>query len=215
MNTEELKKMTAQERKELFKQLEAEEKQERVAKRETYETLRSELLKQVESRLQTLTEEVADFKLWLDGECRAFKQVMNEYGQLRSEEQRSFTIVSKDFKLEVLSHKVKGFDERANIAANRLTEYLKGYIQRTESGKNDPMYQLAMTLLEKDKAGNFDYKSISKLYTLEDKFDSEYSEIMHLFKESNIIQGTSLNYYFSRLDENGVWRKIEPSFCRL
>ena len=31
--------------------------------------------------------------------------------------------------------------------------------------------------------GDLDYKSISKLYELEDKFDEEYADIMRLFKD--------------------------------
>lgn len=72
-----------------------------------------------------------------------------------------------------------------------------------------------MSLLEKKNACDFDYKMLSKLYQYEDIFDDEYSEIMNLFKESHIVQGTALNYYFYELDKNGTWRKIEPSFCRL
>ena len=77
------------------------------------------------------------------------------------------------------------------------------------------MYQLAMTLLERNKQGNLDYKSISKLYEMEGKFDEEYTEIMNLFRESNVVQRTALNYYFSKRDKDGVWRRLEPSFCRL
>ena len=77
------------------------------------------------------------------------------------------------------------------------------------------MYQLAMTLLERNKQGDLDYKSISKLYELESRFDAEYAEIMQLFKESNVVYKTATNYYFYKRDLNGVWRRIEPSFCRL
>ena len=42
------------------------------------------------------------------------------------------------------------------------------------------MYQLAMSLLERNRQGDLDYKSISKLYELEDKFDDEYKGIMEL-----------------------------------
>ena len=94
-------------------------------------------------------------------------------------------------------------------------KYLQEYAKKTDKGTADPMYQLAMTLLERNKAGDLDYKSISKLYALEDKFDSEYAEIMTLFKESNVVQKTALNYYFFQLNDKGVWTKIEPSFCRL
>ena len=94
------------------------------------------------------------------------------------------------------------------MAADRLIDYLKRYMQNSEKGSDDPMYQMAMTLLERNKMGDLDYKSISKLYELEDKFDEEYADIMRLFKEAN--------YYFSRRNpENGVWTRIEPSFCRL
>ena len=110
---------------------------------------------------------------------------------------------------------MKGFDERANMAAERLVDYLKRYVQQTEKGTDDPMYQLAMTLLERNKSGDLDYKSISKLYDLESRFDQEYAEIMQLFKESNVVQRNAQNFYFHRRDDVGVWRKVEPSFCRM
>ena len=130
--------------------------------------------------------------------------------------QQSYSISTEDFKLEVKSNKIKKFDERADMAAERLIEYLKGYMERSQNGTDDPMYQMAMTLLERNKQGDLDYKSISKLYELEDKFDEEYTEIMRLFKESNVVQTQALNYYFSERDpDTGVWHRIEPSFCRL
>ena len=114
------------------------------------------------------------------------------------------------------SNTVKGFDERADLAAERLIDYLKRYMKQSEKGADDPMYQMAMTLLERNKAGDLDYKSISKLYELEDKFDSEYAEIMRLFKEANVVQKNAINYYFSKRNpETNVWQRIEPSFCRM
>ena len=145
---------------------------------------------------------VTGFRGWLEKEADAFTKVMKEYGQVKSDEQRSYTITDGDFRLEVKSNKVKGFDERADMAADRLIDYLKRYMQNSEKGSDDPMYQMAMTLLE--------------LYELEDKFDEEYADIMRLFKEANVVQRNATNYYFSRRNpENGVWTRIEPSFCRL
>jgi len=119
------------------------------------------------------------------------------------------------FRAALLEH-FGGFDERADLAAERLIDYLKRYMKKSEKGADDPMYQMAMTLLERNKAGDLDYKSISKLYELEDKFDSEYGEIMSLFKEANVVQKNAVNYYFSKRNpETNVWRRIEPSFCRM
>ena len=215
-NLELLKSMSKEQRAALLAQLQSEAQNDRVAKRESYEALRAEFMYDVLTRVNDVEQTVSGFKKWLDGETSAFTKVMREYGAVKNEGQQSYTITDGDFKLEVKFNKVKGFDERADLAAERLVDYLKRYMAASEKGVEDPMYQMAMTLLERNKTGDLDYKSISKLYELEDKFDGEYAEIMQLFKEANVVQNTATNYYFSKRDpENGVWSRIEPSFCRL
>lgn len=215
-NLELVKNLTKEQRAELLAQLQNEVKNDRMAKRESYEGLRSQFMHDVFSKVEKVESEVSGFKKWLDGETSAFTKMMREYGAVKNDGQQSYTITDGDLKLEVKFNKVKGFDERADLAAERLVDYLKRYMQASENGVEDPMYQMAMTLLERNKTGDLDYKSISKLYELEDKFDSEYAEIMHLFKEANVVQNTATNYYFSKRNpETGVWHKIEPSFCRL
>ena len=215
-NLELLKGMSKEQRAALLAQLQNEANNDRVAKRETYEALRGEFMYDVLTRVNDVEQTVSGFKKWLDGEVTAFTKVMREYGAVKNDGQQSYTITDGDFKLEVKFNKVKGFDERADLAAERLVDYLKRYMAASEKGVEDPMYQMAMTLLERNKTGDLDYKSISKLYELEDRFDEEYAEIMRLFKEANVVQTTATNYYFSKRNpENGVWTRIEPSFCRL
>lgn len=197
-----LKELSAKERKELLKQLQQEEKEDQRSRREAYETLRHQFTFDVESKLMPIVNNVQGFYDWIVGESEAFRNVMRDYGQLRrGEEQSSFTVVDENFKLEVKSNKVKSFDERADLAAERLINYLKDYVGRTDKGVDDPMYQLAMTLLERNKQGDLDYKSISKLYELESRFDTEYADIMQLFKESNVVYKTATNYYFLLLSD--------------
>lgn len=208
--------LSKEERAELLHALQKQEKEDSINRREAYETLRHQFAFDVESKLMPVVNNVAGFREWLESESGAFRNVMRDYGQLRrGEEQASFSVVDGNFKLEVKSNKVKSFDERADMAAERLINYLKDYVGRTDKGVDDPMYQLAMTLLERNKQGDLDYKSISKLYELESRFDEEYAAIMQLFKESNVVYKTAVNYYFYKRDENGVWRRVEPSFCRL
>ena len=215
-NLELLKGMSKEQRAALLAQLQNEANNDRVAKRETYEALRGQFMNDVLTRVNDVEQTVSGFKKWLDGETSAFTKVMREYGAVKNEGQQSYTITDGDFKLEVKFNKVKGFDERADLAAERLVDYLKRYMAASEKGVEAPMYQMAMTLLERNKTGDLDYKSISKLYELEDKFDEEYAEIMQLFKEANVVQNTATNYYFSKCNaETGVWTRIEPSFCRL
>lgn len=216
-NPIDLSQMTAEEKKALLAQLNADANESRQAKRDAYEGLRAEFMHRVEEFLVNVTADVKGFKQWLEKESEGFISVMRDYGQLKNADQRNYTITDGDFRLQVASNSVKGFDERADMAAERLVAYLKNYMQKSEKGQEDPMYQLAMTLLERNQRGDLDYKSISKLYELEDKFgDQEYKDIMMLFKESNVVQKTAVNYYFFRRHkETGVWMRIEPSFCRL
>lgn len=216
-NPIDLSQMTAEEKKALLAQLNADASESRQAKRDAYEALRAEFMHRVEEFLVNVTADVKGFKGWLEKESEGFISVMRDYGQLKNADQRNYTITDGDFRLQVASNSVKGFDERADMAAERLVAYLKDYMKKSEKGYEDPMYQLAMTLLERNQRGDLDYKSISKLYELEDKFgDQEYKDIMLLFKESNVVQKTAVNYYFFRRHkETGVWMRIEPSFCRL
>lgn len=216
-NPIDLSQMTAEEKKALLAQLNADANESRQAKRDAYEGLRAEFMHRVEEFLVNVTADVKGFKQWLEKESEGFISVMRDYGQLKNADQRNYTITDGDFRLQVASNSVKGFDERADMAAERLVTYLKNYMQKSEKGQEDPMYQLAMTLLERNQRGDLDYKSISKLYELEDRFgDQEYKDIMTLFKESNVVQKTAVNYYFFRRHkETGVWMRIEPSFCRL
>lgn len=213
MNLSELSK---EEKAKLLSQLREEEKTESQNRREAYEAIRHQFVFDVECKLMPIVNDVQVFREWIGQDSEAFRTVMRDYGQLRrGEEQSSYSVVDGDFKLEVKNNKVKSFDERADLAAERLVNYLKTYVGRTDKGVDDPMYQLAMTLLERNKQGDLDYKSISKLYELESRFDSEYGDIMQLFKESNVVYKTAINYYFYKRDSNSVWRRIEPSFCRL
>lgn len=214
--TEELlKQLSPEERAELLKELNAQSKQEKVDKRNAYEKLRGDFMTDVKAQVKSVVDIVKGFKDWLDKESEGFREVMQEYGQLRSDNQQGFTVVEGNFKLKVTFNKVKTFDERADMAAQKLIDYLSRYIKNSEKGADDPIYQLAMSLLERNRQGQLDYKSISKLYELEDKFDEEYLEIMDLFRESNVVMATAVNYYFYERDKENVWRKVEPSFCRM
>ena len=217
MTTEDiLKGLSAEQQEELLRTLTAQQQQSELDKRNAYESIRTSFGRNVKDEVVRVALSVKKFRDWLDKESEGFKEVMAEYGKLRSKEQRGYTLVVDDFKLEVKSQDVKGFDERAELAAQRLMECLGAYIDKSEKGEDDPMYQLCMNLLERNRNGKFNYTSISKLYQLEGKFnDEEYTSIMNLFRESNVTKETVVSYYFSQKGEDGVWRKIEPSFCRL
>lgn len=185
-------------------------------RREAYESLRKDYVKSIQNQVLKMSGDIRQLFDFVVKESEAFYEVMKEYGQLRRDGQLSYQIADTEFRIEVKTNKVKKFDERADIAATRLIKFLEKWIEDSQKGTNDPMYQLGMTLLERNQQGDLDYKSISKLYQLESDFnDTEYSAIMQLFKESNIVEGTATNFYFHQKDEREVWRRVEISFNRL
>lgn len=201
---------------ELLAKKKAEEQQAANSRREAYEAMKADFVVRVIDRTRQMVGSTRDFFRFIVDETGAFYEIMKEYGSLRRKGQEGYVATWENLRVEKKSCKVKRFDERADIAAVRLIEFLRKWIEEREAGSDDPMYQLAMTLLERNKYGDLDYKSISKLYDLEAKFNSqEYSEIVQLFKESNVTEATAFNYYFFERDELGVWRRLEPSFNRM
>lgn len=200
----------------LKKKKHEEERQASLIKRQAYEGIRAEMVQEVATKVIAVVEEVKGLHEFITSTTTTFREILAEYGQLRTPNQLSFTVKEDNFKIEVKSCKVKHFDERADVAASRLIDFLLDWVRQTPEGTENLMFQLAMTLLERNKYGDLDYKSISKLYEMEERFGSdEYTSIMKLFRESNIVEGTAINYYFHRKDSLGVWRKLEPSFNRL
>ena len=129
-----LKGLSPEQRRQLLAQLQDEEKQNRQARRESYEALRGDFMRDVFHRVEGIVEDVSAFKKWIDGESESFKKVMAEYGQTRNDDQNSFTVVDGDLKLEIRSNKVKTFDERADLAADRLIDYLRDYALKSDKG---------------------------------------------------------------------------------
>ena len=77
-NLELVKNLTKEQRAELLAQLQNEVKNDRMAKRESYEGLRSQFMHDVFSKVEKVESEVSGFKKWLDGETSAFTKMMRE-----------------------------------------------------------------------------------------------------------------------------------------
>lgn len=208
--------LSPEERKALLQDLTEHDEKENAANKKAYESLRTDFIARVKSRFNGYVAAGKDFKQWLRQESEAYFEVLRQYGKLKRADQIGFVISDADFKLQVKGSKVKGFDERADIAEKRLVEFLDEWIKNSEKGTNDPMYKLALMMIRRNEAGDLDYKSISNLYELESDFNSpEYSEIMRLFKESNTVEATAIHFYFETKDKYNTWRKVEPSFNRM
>jgi hypothetical protein len=215
MDAIDISKMTQAEQDKLFLELQEKRRNERNSNREAYEGLKENFMIEVMNRVDVQAEFTRVFHNYLINETEVFREIMAEYGMINTR-QMSFTLIYEDFKFEAKTNKVKRFDERADMAAQRLIAFLKEWVKGREKGTEDPMYQLAMMAIERNAKGDMDYKQVSNLYKLETGFNNpEYTAIMELFRESHIIEGTSTNFYFYKRTNLGVWKKTEISFNRM
>ena len=209
-------KLSEKEREELLSRLSAEKKRKEAAKRKNYQKMRNKFIASTEKRVRKYVRDGMELKRWLQDEAKSFYDAMKGYGELKRDEQLGFTVGNDNFRIQVKGNRVKRFDERADIAEKRLIDYLNRWIQSKGEGERNPVYTLAMSLLQRNEAGDLDYKSISRLYELEQEFnDTEYTSIMQLFRESNIVEGTVVRFYFEEKDEMNRWKRIEPSFNQM
>ena len=209
-------KLSEKEREELLSRLSAEKKLKEAAKRKNYQKMRNRFIASTEKRVRKYVKEGMALKKWLHDEADTFYNAMKGYGELKRDEQLGFTVGNDNFRIQVKGNRVKRFDERADIAEKRLIDYLNRWIQSKGEGERNPVYKLAMSLLQRNEAGDLDYKSVSRLYELEQDFnDTEYTSIMQLFRESNIVEGTVVRFYFEEKDEMNRRKRIEPSFNQM
>lgn len=209
-------KLTEKERDALLIKLSAKKKQDAINRKRNYQKARVRFITSVERRLRKYVKDGKAFKEWLRVEAETYYNMLKDYGELKREEQLGFTVNSENFRIQVKGNRVKRFDERADIAVKRLMDYLDGWIKRSGNGDGNPLYKLAMSLLQRNEYGDLDYKSISRLYELEGDFnDPEYSEIMQLFRESNTVEGNVIRFYFEERDELNRWKRLEPSFNQM
>lgn len=217
-STIDINKLSATEQADLLRQLTEKTREEQRNRKDAYESIKAQYLVDVKARLMRHVQDCRDFKTWLRGESETFMKMLHEYGQLKRDEQLGFSVKDDDFKVIMKGNRVKGFDERADVAEKRLVDFLNGWIATRDegNGKKNPMYKLAMSMIQRNEAGDLDYKSISQLYELEADFDDpEYSDIIALFKESHCVEGTVIQFYFERKDKYNRWTKVEPSFNKM
>ena len=190
--------------------------EEETTRRKNYQKMRTRFISSVEKRLRKYVKDGQAFKSWLRDEAESYYKALKEYGELKRDEQLGFTVNNDTFRIQVKGNRVKRFDERADIAEKRLIDYLSKWIKQRGDGERNPIYKLAMSLLQRNEYGDLDYKSISRLYELEEDFnDTEYTEIMQLFRESNTVEGNVIRFYFEEKDELNKWKRIEPSFNQI
>ncbi|MEM7372789.1 MAG: DUF3164 family protein [Bacteroidota bacterium] len=216
--TIDLGKFSPEELAALRQQLDQQEEKERKkteAKRQEYEQAKSNLVESLISEAQAANEALNHFKTDVAMALDEFHAKLLKYGDVKAEGKGNYTLfnTSKTMKVEVSNDIKYGFDERATLAAQKITEFLKSTVKK----KDKTIFELIIDLIQKDeKTGRFDPRKITKLYKYEDKFkDDNWTSAIRLFKESYQALDSARYFRFYQKDSQGKFKAIVLQFSSL
>ncbi len=212
-----LNELSAEQLLELEQQIEARKKQERTAKikaREAYEANRDALVADLVKEAKQLNEKMAMFKSRAIRFMEEFKEMANEYGDIKSSSKGGFSL-RHSVTQEMVSfdrNATPEYDERAASAEELLKEFLEDTIKT----RDVPTYRTITALMAKNKAGDFTPSRIGALLTVRDNYtDSRWVKAMELFEESFRVRDISYNVSFFAKDGMGKDQPIKLTFASL
>jgi hypothetical protein len=141
-------------------------------------------------------------------------QKRNEYAGANARSFGGFTIThgSEPFRIRRKYQSKPQWDERAEMGEQLLKEFLADAVKKRDQN----LYEILISFLEKNQDGHYEYSRIMNLYQHADKFtDERWVKALRLFKES--FNNTFTRFYFEaeRQDATGKWVKIETNFSNI
>jgi len=205
---------TIEELEAMLEKRKAAEKERLASARKAYENTRERLLATLCVSACNLQEQLSEFKRESFEALQLFREQMLAYGDLRNgtSNKGNFEVKNEHFKIQFSSHILKRFDERAELAEEKLKTFLKTFVKK----RDKEVFELVNALLERnEKNGDFDINLINRLYQLEDRFDDEnWRDGIRLFKESYSPSGTAQYARFYTKDEAGKWEQVPLDFSK-
>lgn len=182
--------------------------------RTKYETFRDATIEQLVQKATELSAEIVAFKQQSSlAVAELYKQAI-EYGTANPDNQGNATFKTKSLGMGVKfsTRKIMEYDERAEQATALIRDFLSDKVKR----KDKAIYDLVISLIEKDQDGKLSPANIQKLYLHEDKFDDErWTKALELYKESYVLRDTCPYISFMHTDKQGKWVAIPLSFSKV
>lgn len=212
MSTEVLENLTDEELEQLLEKRRKAKQREELARRKKYEQDREDLINDLMLAADNIHQMLSQFKSDSFNRIDQFAERMQEYGDVSGNSKGGFSLENAEgtMKVKYSSQTKKGFDERADMAEQKL----KSFLERFVKVRNKETYKLVLQLLERTNSGDFDDKLIMKLWNMENDFDDQdWRDAIKLFKESYNPRATTKYMNFYRRDDKGAWRLINLNFA--
>lgn len=200
---------------ELLKERKAEETAAAQAAKEAYEKKKESLINSMGIKACELTSELAAAKTLFFTELENFRSTLLAYGEIKGGENNkgNFELKNQNFKVQFSSALKKEFDERAELAEEKLKSFLQGFVKK----RDQKLYKVILGLLERNSVtGQLDINNINRLYKLENEFDDEnWHDCIRLFKEAYNPTTTSRYIRIYKANPNNGWDLLNLNFSSI
>lgn len=213
--TKSVDEMSTEELSALLKEKKKQESKQRESLRTQYEKDRDEIIKTLTTKAQAASKGLAELKELAMRLLPEFRQRMLDYGSIRNGKKNkgTFEIKNELMKITFTSHVNKTFDERAEMAEQKLKDFLATTVKKRDIKLHDMILSL---LSRNERTGDFDISLINRLYKMEDQFDDpNWVDAIRLFKESYSPTGTAQYVRFWVKGESGGWEAVLLDFAKI
>jgi len=203
-------KLTDEQLDAIVKQRATEKQKALAAKREDYERFREHIVVSAVNGALQMQDILTVGHSDMISDMLTFREMMQEFGDLRKNSLGGFTLKSNDdtMKVSLKIRNIGEFDERADIAEG----HIKDFFERTLKQADPNSFDMLMSLLERKK-GKLEYSRVMKILKYEDRYEDEgWKKGCELLKDSYKNVDTKPYLEFEKKDENGVWQPINLNF---
>ena len=93
---------------------------------------------------------------------------------------------------------------------------IKEFLHDTVKKRDIKLFDILISFLEKNKAGDLEYNRVFSLLQHEDKFDDpRWVEGLKMLKESYSVRMRGYGYEFKQLDGEGKWDNLVLNFSSI
>lgn len=187
-------------------------KAEKAKREKAYLSAKNQLVNELVHNAQGLNEILREFKEKSFERLKEHYERMKEFGDVRSNNKGNFQLKSDDgeFKVEFSNQVIKEFDERAEMAAEHLNEFLASHVKK----RSEADYNMIKGFIEK-KNDKFDVSLVGRLFQMEDNYDNpSWKKAIELFKASYVeVDSAQYIRFFQRNAQNDQFETVNLNFA--
>lgn len=214
MTTEAVNELSTAELKALLAKREKDEKAKRERERKEYEQARDREIEDLMKEATYLSERLDAFKKKCHERMEAQAEKLEGYGQIRSNSKGGFSLTHSKGGLRITRVRSTEpfWDERGLKAIGLIKEFLHDTVKKRDM----KLFEILISFLEKNKAGDLEYNRVFALLQHEDKFDDpRWVEGLKMLKESYSVRMRGYGYEFKQLAGDGKWDNLVLNFSSI